>query len=98
MSFSGGTKATAGTGYPIAWDPRKKPHTAVYLGRRGGKGQSDDYDNVLRSNTEGRSTELTQNEIDNYVKGSAGVDAESYMTVNSPHPNMPATYRDSLNI
>ena len=68
----------------MRWDPRRKPNTAVYLGRRG-KGQSDEYDHVLRSNTDGRSADLNQNEIDNYISGgAAGLDNESLITGGSP--------------
>ena len=62
----------------MAWDPRRKPNTAVYLGRRGPPGQSEDYETVLRANTEGRATDMNANEIDNYIAGgSAGIDTES---------------------
>ena len=69
----------------MTFDPRRKPNTAVYLGRRG-QGQSEDYDNVLRANTEGRSTDLNAaQEIDNYITGGGvGYDTESYRTGGSP--------------
>ena len=83
MSFSGGTKTTSATGHAM-WDPRRKPNTAVYLGRRGYVG-SEDYENMIRGNTEGRSTESNQQEIDNYIAaGVAGLDTESYRTGGSP--------------
>ena len=76
MSFSGGTKATSATGHPMTWDPRRKPNTAAYLGRRA-PGSSEDYENVVRSQTEGRSTDLNANEIDTYV-GGGGAGIENY--------------------
>ena len=97
MSFSGGTKATSATG----WDPRKKPSTAVYLGGRHGRGAgSEDYENVIRANTEGRSTDFNPHEIDTYIAGGAGLETESYRTAGSPDYNYPVngTYRDSINI
>ena len=98
MSFSGGTKTSSATGQ--IWDPRKKPHTAVYLGRRGAG--SGDYENVIRANTEGLATDFNHQEIDNYIAGggAAGLDTESYRTGGSPDYNWQpnGTYHESVNI
>ena len=47
MSFSGGSKTTAG--YPT-WDYMKKPSTAINYGRRGNdRGRNNEY--IMRNNT-----------------------------------------------
>ena len=77
MSFSGGSKTTAG--YPVTWDYMKKPSTAINFGRRGNeRARNNDY--VMKNHTASDGQQQMDNqEFGSYQGvGTSGHDTESF--------------------
>lgn len=74
MSFSGGSKTTAG--YPVTWDYMKKPSTAINYGRRGNE-RVGNTEYVARNNT---ASDGQQNDFNQDFGGYQGVGTSAHDT------------------